>query len=153
MHCLTVKLPPLVQIMDCRLVGTKPLSEPVLVIQTLGTNFTDILSKIHALSFKKMHLEMLSAKWQQFCLSLNVLTFDIAVLYPMCSIGPCYSEILFFEIINFILCWILHGQLIKDGLYPLDHWSYGIDFMSQGNPYFYGFMLFSHSQIIEPIKK
>ena len=45
----------------------------ILLIWTLGTNFSEILSKTHAFSFKKMHLKMLSAKWGPFCLGLNVL--------------------------------------------------------------------------------
>ena len=46
-----------------------------LLIQTLGTNFTELLSEIHTFSFKKMHLEM-SAKWRPFCSSLNMLTWQ-----------------------------------------------------------------------------
>ena len=46
----------------------------ILLIQTLGTNFSEILSKIYAFSFKKMHSKMLSAKWWQICLGLNVLS-------------------------------------------------------------------------------
>ena len=42
----------------------------ILLIGLLGTNFSEI--KIHTLSFKKTHLEMSSAKWRPFCLSLNV---------------------------------------------------------------------------------
>ena len=42
--------------------------------RTLVTNFSEILSEIHAFSFKKMHLKMPSAKWRPFCLGLNVLT-------------------------------------------------------------------------------
>ena len=38
----------------------------------LGTNFIEILIKIHTFSFKNMHLKMLSGKWQPFCLGLNV---------------------------------------------------------------------------------
>ena len=45
----------------------------ILLIPTLGSNFSVILSKIHALSFKKMHLKISSAKWRQFCLGLNML--------------------------------------------------------------------------------
>ena len=44
----------------------------VILIGPLGTNFNEILIKIYIFSSKKMHLKM-SAKWQQFCLSLNVL--------------------------------------------------------------------------------
>ena len=45
-----------------------------LLIGPLGTNFSEILIKIHTSSFKKMHLKMTSGKWRPFCLSLNVLT-------------------------------------------------------------------------------
>ena len=46
----------------------------ILLIRTLGTNFGEILSKIGAFSFKKMHLKMSSAKWRPFCLGLSVLS-------------------------------------------------------------------------------
>ena len=45
----------------------------ILLIGTLGTNFSEILIKIYIFSFKKMYLKMSSAKWWQFCLGLNVL--------------------------------------------------------------------------------
>ena len=47
----------------------------ILLIRTLGTNFSEILSEMHTFSFKKMHLKMSSAKWRPFCLGLNVLSF------------------------------------------------------------------------------
>ena len=46
----------------------------ILLIEPLGTNFSEILIRIQAFSFKKMHLKMSSAKWRPFCLGLNVLT-------------------------------------------------------------------------------
>ena len=46
----------------------------ILLIRTLGTNFSEILSEIHAFSLKKMHLKMSSAKWRYLCLGLNVLS-------------------------------------------------------------------------------
>ena len=49
------------------------INAAILSIWSLGTNFSDILIKIHIFSFKKMHLKMLSWKWRSFCLSLNVL--------------------------------------------------------------------------------
>ena len=52
-------------------------SAGILLIWTLGTNFSEILSEIHAFSFKKMHLKMSSAKWRPFCLGLNVLIYRI----------------------------------------------------------------------------
>ena len=45
----------------------------ILLIRTLGTNFSEILGAIHTISFKKMHLKMSSAKWRLFRLGLNVL--------------------------------------------------------------------------------
>ena len=45
----------------------------ILLIQTLGTNFSEILGKIHSFSFKKMHLKMSSAKGRLFSLGLDVL--------------------------------------------------------------------------------
>ena len=45
----------------------------ILLIGPMGTNFSEILIKIHTFSSKKMHLETLSAKRQPFCLGLNVL--------------------------------------------------------------------------------
>ena len=45
----------------------------ILLIRTLGTNFSEILSEIRAFSFKKMHLKMSSGKWRPSCLGLKVL--------------------------------------------------------------------------------
>ena len=44
-----------------------------LLIGNLGTNFSEILSELHTLSFKKMYFETSSAKRRPFCLGLNVL--------------------------------------------------------------------------------
>ena len=38
----------------------------ILLNGCLGTNFSEILIKIFTLSFRKMHLKMLSGKWQPF---------------------------------------------------------------------------------------
>ena len=46
----------------------------ILLIGSLGTNFSEILIEILTFSFKKMHLKISSAKWRPFCLGLNVLT-------------------------------------------------------------------------------
>ena len=45
----------------------------ILLIWPLGTNFSEILIKIHTCSFKKMHSKMSSEKCQPCCLGLNVL--------------------------------------------------------------------------------
>ena len=48
----------------------------------LGTNFSDILIEIDTVSVKRMHLKMLSGKWQPFCLGLNVLTSLVLFKLP-----------------------------------------------------------------------
>ena len=59
----------------------------ILLIGTLGTNFSEILSEIHTFSFKKMRLKMSSAKWRPFCLSLNVLP-------AIALINPCFHGLI-----------------------------------------------------------
>ena len=46
----------------------------ILLIGLFGTNIIEILIGIQKVSFKKMHLKMLSAKSRPFCFGLNVLT-------------------------------------------------------------------------------
>ena len=50
-------------------------NDGILLIGPLGTNFSEILSKNHTLSFRKRHLKTSSAKWWPFCRGLNVLTY------------------------------------------------------------------------------
>ena len=45
----------------------------ILLIGPWGTNFSEILIGVHTFSFKKIHLNMFSAKCRPFCLCLNVL--------------------------------------------------------------------------------
>ena len=45
----------------------------ILLIWTLGTNFSEISIDIQTFSFKKIHFKMSSGKWGPFCLGLNVL--------------------------------------------------------------------------------
>ena len=51
----------------------------ILLNGTLGTNCSEILSKIRIFLFKKMHLKV-SVKWRQFCLCLNVLKLELVSL-------------------------------------------------------------------------
>ena len=44
----------------------------VLLIWPLVTKFSEILIEIRTFWFKRMHLNMSSGKWRQFCLGLNV---------------------------------------------------------------------------------
>ena len=46
----------------------------ILLIGPLGTNFNEISTEILTFSFKKMRLKVSSAKWQPFCVGLNVFT-------------------------------------------------------------------------------
>ena len=50
----------------------------LLLIEPLETNFSKISIGIQTVSFKKIHLDMLSAKWRPFCLGLNVLTLLVS---------------------------------------------------------------------------
>ena len=45
----------------------------ILLTGPWGTNFSELLIGIQTLSFKKLHLNMSSAKWRLFCLGLNIL--------------------------------------------------------------------------------
>ena len=46
----------------------------ILLIGPWGTNFSEILIKIHTFSLKDIHLKMSSGKLLSFCLGLNMLT-------------------------------------------------------------------------------
>ena len=50
----------------------------ILLIRTLGTNFSEILGEIHSFSFSKRHLKMSSAKWRLFGLGLDELKMKIS---------------------------------------------------------------------------
>ena len=58
----------------------------ILLIEPLGTKFSEILIEILTFSFKKMCLIVSSAKWRPYCLGLNVLTKisakEITLLMP-----------------------------------------------------------------------
>ena len=56
----------------------------ILLIGTLGANFSKILSKIHTFSVKKMHLKTSSAKRRPLCLGLNML--------KVCITGPLWWD-------------------------------------------------------------
>ena len=49
----------------------------IVLIGPWGTYFNEILIKIQQVSFRKVHLKMLSGKWRPFCLGLNVLMIFI----------------------------------------------------------------------------
>ena len=51
----------------------------ILLTGPLGTNF-----RIYTVSFKKMHLKILSGKWGPFCLGLNVLNCHLNFVHWIC---------------------------------------------------------------------
>ena len=64
----------------------------ILLIWSLGTNFSEFLIEIHSFSFKKIHLKMSSGKWRPFCLGLNVLKY-FTILVGWCSVFcPYYVQ-------------------------------------------------------------
>ena len=56
-------------------------SAGILLIRTIGTNFSEILSEIHTLLFKKMHLKYRMRIGGHFCPVLNSLALDIQCRY------------------------------------------------------------------------
>ena len=75
----------------------------ILLVGPLGTNFSEILIKIHAISIKKMHSKMSFGKWRPFCLSFNVLIGDkhyhttrFSIYYSDCS-GNHFLHIGYFK--------------------------------------------------------
>ena len=65
-------IPTLVQIMACRLFGTKPLSEPKLPYCPRNIFQWNFIQN-PKVSFEEIHLNRSSAKWRPLCLGLNVL--------------------------------------------------------------------------------
>ena len=55
-------------------------NDGILLIRTLGTNFSEILSEIRSFSFKKMYLKMSSANWRLFHLGLNELMIKASLM-------------------------------------------------------------------------
>ena len=70
----------------------------ILLIRTLGINFSETLSEIHTFSFKKMYLKMSSGKRRPFCLGLNVLRHEPLwfMLKPSCYLNQYWTSIIGF---------------------------------------------------------
>ena len=60
----------------------------LLLIEPLGTNFSEISIGIQTFSFKKMHLNMSSTKWRPFSFGLNVLR-EIMLCHHVLSFYLC----------------------------------------------------------------
>ena len=70
----------------------------ILLIGSLGTNWSEILIEIYTFLLRKMHLKMLSGIWQPFCPCLNVLTLNVQ--------GPSYRSL------NRSISWLLMPWLL-----------------------------------------
>ena len=62
----------------------------ILLIRTLGTNFSEIEIQIQTFSNKKMHLKMSPGKCRPFCLGLNVLMTSVMRFCANLSRKPLY---------------------------------------------------------------
>ena len=92
-------------------------NDGILLTGPWGTNFSEILISIQTFSFKKMHLEMLSAKRRPFCLSLNVLILKHMCIFQCLynNITPIYSYYSMIEIhifIQFLACIPAHALVV-----------------------------------------
>ena len=80
----SVSLPSMVELMACRLVGTKPLSKPTLgycQLDTEGQIPVNFQSKYTTFHSRKCICKISSAKWRPFCLGLDVLN-----TLPLCIV-------------------------------------------------------------------
>ena len=77
----------------------------ILLIEPLGTNFSEILAEIITFSFKKMYMQVSSGKWRPFCLGLNVLNryFSVAKTTETSYFGRCFMCLFCYS--NIDLCW------------------------------------------------
>ena len=85
----------------------------MLLIRTLGTNFSEILNEIRTFSFKKMHLKTSSAKWLPFCLGLNVFKWFHDGC-SLCKVNYFCCNFLWFHIFRYAYCLqiIYHGEAL-----------------------------------------
>ena len=78
----------------------------ILLIRTLGTNFSEILCEIHSFSFSKMHLRMSSATWCLFGLGLNELIEDL----KFCTKEANWVQHCLLRKVNIILPYLLQKE-------------------------------------------
>ena len=67
----------------------------ILLIGTLGTNFSEILIEIIIFSVNKMHLKMSSGNWRPFCLGLNELIWNSSLYQEFRELRrrcPCFLQ-------------------------------------------------------------
>ena len=79
----------------------------ILLIEPLGTNYNEILIKIHTFSFKKMHSKMSSGKWRTFCLGLSVLICENVIHYNPIPLQNYYLQ----NVSAVVPIWFHHFQV------------------------------------------
>ena len=100
-------MPSLVQIMACRLLGTKPLLNNAVLswIALLGKHNCEILIKIQwVFLFRIRCLEMSSANCRSFCMNFNVILLLFSPGMPLCPVGSSSFSIRLPLLGSFILC-------------------------------------------------
>ena len=109
-------------------------NDGILLIGSLGTNFSQILIKMYTFSFKKMHRKMSCGKWRPSCLGLNVLTCSYRIdpvqhskyygcWYPGSDVHNRTLQTCNFKVPMIIVCYEVsfgdgpNGHLIDHNLY------------------------------------
>ena len=95
-----------------------------LLIEPLGTNFSEILIAIEIFSFKKMHLKISSANWRPFCLGLNVFRLQLSLCDIYGNFTQKYSIYLGLRYIR------NHTSVIK-AAHAKDKWGNGYIWLKQ----------------------
>ena len=65
-------------------------NDGILLFRTFRTHFSEIVSKMHPFSFKKMHFKMSSGKWRPCCLGLNELNGKLFYRPPLVPTARCW---------------------------------------------------------------
>ena len=119
----------------------------ILLIGSLGTNFSEILIAIQISSFGTMHLKMSSAKWRPFCFGLNVLTMQLQtprvhiIIWYMLVRWPPHTKILIYpqtsrtyiersgDIMGYIFSFLghmYHYAIMHQAVTHVDHYGHGL---------------------------
>ena len=103
--------------MACGLIGTKPLSEPMLDYCQLDPceYFNENLINVQQFSLKELHVKMSSAKWRPFCLGLNVLMakYILEIMSNYIAIPEQPSDATF---VNMLWLQLQHGLVIASNI-------------------------------------
>ena len=107
----------------------------ILLIRTLGTNFSEIIIEINTFSLKKMHLKVTSAKRRPFCLGLNVLKVHLSHVHAgyVGHLSLLSTEVIFYaphrvKVSGFMINKLLKQFQLRNTLMLLKNkiWSYAL---------------------------